>query len=130
MTAEPITPAHLEKITRWWEKRGDGHMPPDVLPPDGYCVCDSEGPLAAAWLYRPVGCKVAIVDWLVSRPRERPAYVRPAARAVFEALQALAETNGCTRIFASVSRAGMIREALSCGFHITEGEHTHLVKFL
>lgn len=130
MTTDRITPAHFRVISKWWEDRGDGEIPPDVLPPDGAVACDADGPLAAAWLYRPVGCRVGILDWLVSRPGERSAYVRPAARAVFESLQALAKQEGLTRLFASVSRAGMIREARACGFTTAATENTHLVKLL
>ena len=130
MTADIITQYSLRTICQWWETRGDGPMPPGVLPPDGFFASDEKGPLVAGWLYRPIGCKVAIIDWLVSRPGETPATIRPAARAVFQSLQALAEKEGCTRLFASVSSAGMLREAQACGFTIAALGNTHLVKLL
>ena len=130
MTVEIITANHVAIVSRWWVLRGEGVMPDGVLPPDGFVACDADGPLVAAWFYRPVGCQVGIVDWLVSRPGERPSYVRPAARAVFAAIERLAEKDGLTRIFASAARAGMIREAKDCGFHVAASGITHLVKCL
>jgi hypothetical protein len=130
MTAEPVTQKHLATICQWWETRGDGSMPPGVLPPDGFVACDDKGPLVAGWLYRPIGCQVGIVDWLVSRTGETPGTIRPAARAVFQSLQALAEKEGITRLFASVASAGMLREAQACGFTIAALGNTHLVKLL
>lgn len=130
MTAEPITQKHLATICQWWENRGDGSMPPGVLPPDGFVACDDKGPLVAAWLYRPIGCQIGIVDWLVSHPKKPLGTIRPAARAVFQSIQALAEKEGITRLFASASSAGMVKEAIACGFTIAGYENTHLVKLL
>ena len=129
-TVKPITPQLLARILPWWEERDCGAMPADVLPPLGICAVDADGPIAAAWLYEPYGCKVAMLDWLVTRPGERPRYVRAACRAVFEELTRLADTRGFTRIFASAERWGMVREAEACGFTVAAANCTHLVKHL
>lgn len=120
----------LPIILDWWQIRGLGSMDRDVLPPVGYVASDREGPAAAAWIYQPVGCAVAIVDWLVTRPYLRPCTARTACRLVFETLAIRAKLDGANRLFASVERSGMIAEAEAVGFQIASTGNTHLVKHL
>lgn len=130
MRVEPVTAEDILTAQSWWESRGLGTLPSGILPPLGICAVDEQGPIAAAWLYEPHGCQVAFLDWLVTRPGERPTYTRAACRAVFEELSRLADTRGFTRVFASAERWGMVREAQSCGFEIAATACTHLVKTL
>lgn len=128
MQVEPIDAHVLPVILDWWQLRGLGDMPADVLPPVGYVASDEEGPMAAAWIYQPVGCKVAMIDWLVTRPFLGYMTSRAACHAVWEALEARARTDGALRIFASVGRCGMLSEAQACGFHVAAHQMIHLVK--
>ena len=130
MQVDLITPHILPVILDWWQIRSLGELPADVLPPIGYVASDAEGPVAAAWIYQPVGCKVAMIDWLVTRPWLKEDASRAACHAVAEALEARARADGAFWIFASVGRAGMLREAQDCGFHIAAQQMTHLVKNL
>lgn len=131
MRVKPVTPDMLAAILPWWEARGVGAMPADVLPPCGNCaVGDAGEPLAAAWLYQPPGCRVAILDWLVSKPGIGGIRTRAACRAVFRSLADTARAGGARLLFASVERAGMLREAQACGFTIAASGCTHLVKHL
>jgi len=131
MRVEPVTSETLGKILPWWPARDDGPMPADLLPPAGACALDEAGePLAAAWLYTPPSCRVAMLDWLVSKPGCGPALTRAACRAVFLSLADTARAGGARVLFASVERAGMLREAQACGFTIAATGCTHLVKNL
>lgn len=130
MQVDIIEAIHLPILFDWWKIRGLGTMDSELLPPVGYVASDREGPAAAAWLYQPVGCKLAILDWLVTRPYLRPSTARKAARLVFETLAIRARFDGATRLFASVERHGMEIEAQEVGFTIVSHGNTHLVKSL
>jgi hypothetical protein len=128
-TVEPITPDVLAVILGWFEERGLGSMPAGVLPPFGVCTVDAAGlPLAAAWLYQPVGVPLAFMDWMISRPGLRPAVARPALQAVLASLAAVAKEQGCTRLFASVTHPVMLDEAVRCGFERVASDCYHLIK--
>ena len=128
-TPERIDARTLPLILAWFDQRGLGTMPPDVLPPVGWCVVDSAGvPLAAAWLYEPQGCPLVILDWLISRPGLPPKLARPALRAVLAACVAHATATGARRMFASVSNPVMLREARACGFDLVASACSHLIK--
>lgn len=130
MQVDLITPDMLATILPWWEERGEGLMPADVLPPRGF-VASLEGvPLAAAWIYEPVGCPVILADWLVSRPRMSAHLARRACRAVFERIDEVAREVGATRILASVSSSAMAREAGAVGFVICSAYSIHIAKSL
>ena len=130
MHSRPLQETDLETILPWWLVRGEGDMPPDILPPIAAVACDEDGPVAAAWLYEPHGCRVAIVDWLVTRPGLRPAYTRAACRLVLDFLTIHASARGARVIFASVTRRGALREAEAAGFQVCATACTHLVKHL
>lgn len=130
MRVELIDARTLPVILDWWKLRGLGEMEEGILPPVGYVASDDEGPAAAAWLYQPVGCQVAILDWLVTRPWMGYMASRAACRAVFDAIAARADSDGASRLFATVERGGMLKEASACGFHIAAERMTHLVKVL
>lgn len=130
MRVEIIDGFTLPTILDWWVVRGLGAMDTAWLPPVGYVASDREGPAAAAWLYQPHGCRVAILDWLVNRPHQRQSNARQACRLVFEAIAARALEDGAQTLFASVERDGMVTEALACGFHVASTGNTHLVKHL
>ena len=130
MRTEAVTADMLPALREWWAGRDLGTLPDDVLPPVGFVASDDHGPAAAAWLYQPAGCRVAIIDWLVTRPGLSLLDGRAACRAVFAALEARADSDGATRIFATVARPGMLREARACGFQVAAVAMTHLVKNL
>jgi hypothetical protein len=130
MRVDPVSKADVALVNSWWHGRGLGTLPEGVLPPVGFLASDDHGPAAAGWIYQPVGCTVAFVDWLVTRPGLDARRARRACRAVFTALRARADTDGCTRLFASVESAAMIREAKACGFHVAACGMTHLVSIL
>ncbi|MDB6077725.1 MAG: hypothetical protein JWO82_1472 [Akkermansiaceae bacterium] len=116
MRLEVITPEILQVILRWWEDRGDGSMPAELLPPFGVVAIDDEGPAAAAWLSEVRGCPVGNIDWLVGRPGMSPTTARSACRAVFAALEAEAARIGIKMLFACAYRHSIYREAARCGF--------------
>lgn len=128
MRVDPVTPELLSTILPWWVDRDDGDMSPALLPPVGVCALDADGPCAAAWLYQPRGCRVAILDWLITRPGQSARRSREASRTIFDALADTARAGGASVLFASVMRAGMIREAQAYGFTIAATDCTHLVK--
>ncbi len=130
MRLEPVTLDTLGEILTWWELRGEGEMDINLLPPAGLCAIDKDGPCAAAWLYQPRGCKVAILDWLVTKPGHGLAFSRRACRMLFEALADMARADGAMVLFSSVSRPAMLREAQACGFLLAATDCTHLVKHL
>lgn len=130
MRVELIDGFTLPTILDWWNFRGIGPMDPSILPPVGYVASDREGPAAAAWIYQPVGCAVAILDWLVTRPLLRPSTARAACHLVFETIAIRAKIDGASKLFASVDRDGMKLEAESVGFHIASTGNIHLVKHL
>jgi len=130
MRSRPLHPSDLSVILPWWPARGEGDMPPDILPPVAAVACDEDGPVAAAWLYEPHGCRVAILDWLVTRPGLRPAYTRAACGLVLDFLSDHATAHGARVIFASVTRRGMAREAQAHGFTIAAEDAVHLIKNL
>lgn len=130
MQVEQIDSHVLPVILDWWKIRELGEMDPDILPPIGYFATGDDGPIAAAWIYQPIGCKVAILDWLVTAPwlPERPA--RLACRAVYHACAMHARRDGAVRMFAAAERPGIVLEAQKVGFAIASEGITHLVKHL
>jgi len=129
--AEPITPELLVRISSWWEDRGAGAMPKGVLPPCGFCAVDAEGePAGAGWAYFPDGCRVAFLDWFVTRPGQRAGQARAALRAVFASLEAECLARGVVYCFGSTPFAGFAREAQACGFEIVDASTIHLAKTL
>lgn len=131
VTVKPITPELLPVILSWWEERELGAMPPEVLPPLGAVAIDGEGhPLAAAWLYEPLGCRAGFLDWLVSRPGLPQRLARSACRMVFANLEMEAASRGMAIIFASVFNAAMLRESLAGGYEIAATGCIHLTKTL
>jgi hypothetical protein len=130
MRVDPIDDFILPVILDWWTVRNLGAMDRDILPPVGFVASDREGPAAAAWIYQPVGCKVAILDWLVTRPFLHTAAARAACRLVFETCTIRARYDGALHLFASVSRPAMVNEAAAVGFHIVSTDNTHLAKLL
>lgn len=129
MTVHKVSPEYLAEIQRWWRERDMGTMPEELLPPASAVAVDAMGePLAAAWLYEPEGCEVAIVDWLVTRQGLRPQVSRLACRLVFAKLEDRARKGGYTRIFVAVERKAMVPEVEACGFTLAASEMTHLVK--
>ena len=130
MRVEMVDARTLPVILDWWKIRGEGEIPEDVLPPVGMVAMDGDGPAAAAWIYQPAGCKVAILDWMVTRPWMRQEESREACRALLMALEARADSDGASMLFASAARGGMVREAQACGFHVAADRMTHLVKML
>lgn len=130
MRVEPITPETLDAALTWWDARGEGVPPRDVLPPDGAVALDDSGPLAVAFLYRPDGCSVVIVDWLVTRPGLDAATARSACRGVARSLCHWAALDGRRHVFASVFCDAMLREAQNAGFRVAATGCTHLVKHL
>lgn len=130
MFVRPVTPGDLPALLGWWRDRGEGELPDGILPPLGIVACDAHGPAAAAWIYQPVGVPLAILDWMITRPGLGQHHARHACREVFTALSDAAGAHGATRLFATVTRAGMLREARSCGFHIVAQDAVHLIKSL
>jgi hypothetical protein len=127
MLARPIREDDIPTVNAWWDARDEGTMPAGVLPPCGVLVVDGETPVAAAWMYRPEGCKVGMIDWLVARPGMDAPITRKACRLAFTFLTMEAKRAGLSYLFASVSRAGMEQEALAVGFHVASTHNTHLV---
>ena len=130
MRVEPMTPEALATVREWWIARGDGEVPDSVLPPEGVVAIDGDGPAAAVWLYEPVGCRVVILDWLVTRPGLPQRVAREACRAVCRHYVHAATLAGNRHVFASVASEAMLREALNFGFSIAATGNTHLVKHL
>jgi len=131
MNVEPVSSAHLETIQSWWEARGLGRMGPGILPPMDAVALDADGaPLAAAWIYEPIGCKVAILDWLVTRPGLPPRVARAACLAVAARLEEMALAGGRTIVFASISRQEMVFELICCDYAVASENNTHFVKHL
>lgn len=130
MSVRTISPDDLPTLLAWWRDRGEGELPDGILPPLGIVACDRHGPAAAAWIYQPVGVPLAILDWLITRPGLGQHQARHACREVFTALADAARAEGATRIFATVTRAGMLREARACGFQIVAQDAVHLLKTL
>lgn len=131
MNVEPVSAAHLDIIQGWWDSRGLGRMGPGILPPlDAVALDDDGAPLAAAWLYEPIGCKVVFLDWLVTRPGLSPRIARAACLAVANRLEEMALAGGRKMILASVSREGMSYELLGCGYSVAQDKCTHFVKHL
>jgi hypothetical protein len=120
----------MPAILGWWETRGEGVMPNDILPPHGFLASDAQGPALAAWLYLPLGVPMGIVDWLVGRPGMSPAQARAAGWAVFEAIEAFARAQGVTRLFCSIQSDAIAREAERAGFRFVATNMYHLTKDL
>lgn len=130
MLVEPFQSRHLPAIQSWWAARDQGTMPEGILPPVGRVAVDDHGPAAAAFLYEPTGCDVAIIDWLVSRPGLQLSAARLACRLILSALEDHARSSGRGILFASVTRESMRLEAVACGFHLAEPNAIHLAKTL
>lgn len=130
MSVRTISPDDLPTLLAWWRDRGEGELPDGILPPLGVVSCDEHGPAAAAWIYQPVGVPLAILDWLITRPGLGQHQARHACREVFTALADAARAHGATRLFATVTRAGILREARACGFHVVAQDAVHLLKTL
>jgi hypothetical protein len=131
MRVELIAQSDIPELLGWWNARGDAPLDAEVLPPVGVVARDDCGQaLAAAWIYQPAFCRVAILDWLVIRPGMLPGKSRKAGRAVLAELERMATAGGATRLFVSVTRDGMAREALSCNFSLAAVDCVHLIKSL
>jgi len=130
MRIEEITHNHLPEILSWWVARGEGEMPPGILPPLGYVASDECGPAAAAWIYLPDGCPLMMVDWMVGRPGMGPGAARAACRAVFSAIETEARRRGITRILTSTCHPAMVREMERVGFTVAARGAVHLVKIV
>ena len=130
MHVEPITSGMLETFQPWWLARDEGEMTASILPPDGAVAIDETGPVAAVWMYRPVGCEVVFLDWMVTRPGISQATARKACRSVCRYMSHLALSEGKRHVFASVGCAAMAREAQNAGFRIASTGNTHLVTHL
>ena len=128
MSVRVISPSDLPTLLAWWRDRGEGELPDGILPPVGVIASDEHGPAAAAWIYQPTGVPLAILDWLITRPGLGQHQARHACREVFTALADAAREGGATRLFATVTRAGMLREARACGFHVVAQDAVHLIK--
>lgn len=129
MSVSPYSPSFFDELSAWSASRGDGPLLPDLLPPVGAVAMDTDGfKLAAAWLYQPLGCRVAIIDWLITRPGLTADASRLACQSVLAELSKQAKARGFTILFCSVSRPGMLREAEACGFTICAENVTHLFK--
>ncbi|RYD18903.1 MAG: hypothetical protein EOP88_20945 [Verrucomicrobiaceae bacterium] len=130
MSVRSISASDLPTLFAWWRDRGEGELPDGILPPVGIVASDAHGPAAAAWIYQPAGVPLAILDWLITRPGLGQHQARHACREVFTALAEAAREDGATRLFATVTRAGMLREARSCGFQVVAQDAVHLIKSL
>jgi hypothetical protein len=125
----PVTPENLPEILKWWPARGEGDMQPELLPPDGVVGYDQgDVPLAAAWLSLIEGTPLAVVDWMVARPRLHAIEARSACRAVFAELERIARAKGRRMLFAAACRQSMAREIEACGFVVMAREVVHLAK--
>ena len=129
MQTDPVTPELLAAVLPWWPLRHEGEMPADVLPPCGIVASDETGPLAAMWMYEPVGTSIRILDWLVTRPGLSPAHARRAILACLAELEAIARDCGATRLFCAVSRDHLALEAMVAGYHFVSNVQ-HLAKSL
>ncbi len=129
MRTELITQERLPEILKWWPERGEGDMPPELLPPLGVVAYDQgDRPLAAAWLARVEGTPLAWIDWLVARPGLNAWEARQSCLAVFTRLEAIARDQGIRMLFAAACRHGLVPEIQACGFVVMARGVTHLAK--
>lgn len=130
-TARPFQPEDLSTIREWWLARGDGALPPEILPPDGVVVTGEDGGLVASgFAYFPTGAAVVMLDWFVVRPGMRAHDTRRALRAVLAALERLARSRGTKWAMGATPYRAFAREALACGFSEAGPPTIHLVKQL
>ncbi len=128
---EKVTAALLPTIAGWWTERNAGAMPEGILPPCGFVALDDGGePAAAGWAYFPAGCKVAFLDWFVTRPGLRAKVARRLLLQVAAMLEGAAIRAGRTYCFGATPFKGMAREATRAGYAIVEKSAIHLVKTL
>ena len=128
---EKFTREHFATVRGWWAERGGGNMPKGVLPPCGFVAFDETGqPSAAGWVYFPEGCKVAFLDWFVTRPGMRPRAARQCLRLVLASIEGEAVLRGRRHLLAATPFAIIAAEAAECGFEVVENNAIHLVKNL
>ncbi|MCU0751537.1 MAG: hypothetical protein MUC40_00635 [Akkermansiaceae bacterium] len=131
MRVDPITPDNLATALALFELRPDGTPPREILPPAGAVVIDDyDAPMAAAWLYQPAGCKLAILDWLITRPGLHGLASKCAVLAILAHLEHVAKDGGASTLFASMERAKFVNQAMHRHFNIAACGCTHLVKQL
>lgn len=128
---QKITPENLPTVATWWTGRGDGEMPAGTLPPCGFVALDDSGaPAAAGWAYFPEGCKVAFLDWFVTRPGLLTREARLYLHRVLAMLEGTAAQRGRTILFGATPFRGMAREAQRAGYAIVDAATIHLAKRL
>lgn len=122
---------HGEAVSAWWKSRGEGALPPDILPPVGAVSLDDDGkPAGVGFAYMPIGCKVAFLDWFAARPGMKASETRRHLRDVLFRLQSECRLLGIVHLFGSSAIGVMVREAVACGFSVVSTSNTHLAKRL
>ena len=87
-------PNRYETVNGWWEARGMGKFPENLIPP--LAVLVRRGGVAVAFLacYMSVGIGVARLDWMVSAPGQTARMTAQAMLFAESALCAAAKANG------------------------------------
>jgi hypothetical protein len=119
-----VTPEDYPMLKTWWEGHGWPAVPQRVLPPLGVLY----GEQAAGWLYMDNGgTGVAMMEWLVTNPENRPLVTVRAINAVVEFLKAEGKRMDYNIILTTCRQPALARLLNRAGFTTTDTEMTHLL---
>jgi hypothetical protein len=116
--------ADYPMLEAWWQGHGWSAVPQRVLPPLGV-IYDN---MAAGWLYMDNGgTGVAMMEWLVTNPAEKPLKAARALGLLVGFLKAEAKRMDYPIILTTCRQPALARLLNRAGFQTTDREMIHLL---
>jgi|GEM_PF-2344735 len=100
---------------------------PLILPTIGVCVYEDDKKLCFGWLYLESSTIVAMVEWIVTNPKNTPRESLKSIKISINHLVGIAKKLGYSFIFTSAENKGLIKLYEKAGFEQTDKKMTHLV---
>ncbi|MBN8708978.1 MAG: hypothetical protein BGO12_05885 [Verrucomicrobia bacterium 61-8] len=120
-----------ERVSAWWQAHGWSAVPVGALPRLGVVAyfAHEDDIAAAGWLYMDNSVGVCMLEWLVTRPANRPKDSLRALDAIIEFLQQRAVDFGYGVMLTTARQSALVRLHERHGFQKTDEGVTHLISF-
>ncbi len=115
-------------VSKWWEIHKWKTVSPEFLPVLGNVVFDSDSnkQLAAGWCYLDSSSLVAMIEWVVVNPENRPKESYLAIIHLLKSLKETAQKLGYKFIFTTSENKSLIKLIEKTGFTKSDKNVTHL----
>lgn len=130
MTVRPYNSDDYPMIESWWKRHGWSPVPEHFLPTVGIIIELDGTPKCATWVMQENSTPIAMMEWTVTNPDNRPKESVAAIREAVASVKVCAKAIGRTALMTYCKQPSLARIYAGEGFQLSDTGMTHLVMHL